>query len=54
MYVRQVIYIDYWAYNTTVAERAQIYQGLEDDAQALRDIAPHSGVYWVRPTSGLS
>ncbi|OJT14043.1 hypothetical protein TRAPUB_9400 [Trametes pubescens] len=41
-----VIYIDYWAYNTTVAERAQIYQGLEDDAQALRDIAPHSGVYW--------
>ncbi|KAL1948480.1 hypothetical protein VTO73DRAFT_12555 [Trametes versicolor] len=41
-----VIYIDYWAYNTTVSERAQIYQGLEADAQALRDIAPHSGVYW--------
>lgn len=49
-----MIYIDYWAYNTTVSERAQIYQGLEADAQALRDIAPKSGVYWVRPTSELS
>ncbi|KAI0356918.1 FAD-binding domain-containing protein [Trametes cingulata] len=41
-----VIYIDYWAYNSTSAQRAQIYEGLETDAGALRRIAPNSGVYW--------
>ncbi|KAI0634231.1 FAD-binding domain-containing protein [Trametes polyzona] len=41
-----VIYIDYWTYNTTAAERAQIYRGLEADAQVLRRLAPDSGVYW--------
>ncbi|KAI0372488.1 FAD-binding domain-containing protein [Pilatotrama ljubarskyi] len=41
-----IIYIDYWAYNTTVSQRAQIYEGLEADARALRKIAPDSGVYW--------
>ncbi|EIW53385.1 FAD-binding domain-containing protein [Trametes versicolor FP-101664 SS1] len=40
-----VIYIDYWAYNTTVSERTQIYQGLEDSMGVLRQIAPNSGVY---------
>ncbi|KAI0827414.1 FAD-binding domain-containing protein [Trametes gibbosa] len=41
-----VFYIDYWTFDTTPAQRARIYQRLEEDAQVLRRIAPDSGVYW--------
>ncbi|KAH9854595.1 FAD-binding domain-containing protein [Lenzites betulinus] len=40
-----VFYVDFWNYDTTPDEIAQIHESLEEDAEALRRIAPDSGAY---------
>jgi len=39
-----------WDFNTTTAQKVVAYQNLSKLAQSMRDIAPHSGAYFVSAT----
>ena len=46
--IAQVTASTFWNYDTTLEQKREIYANASSNMDALRDITPHSGAYFVR------